>query len=198
MGVEIVQVAATRLSNSFAYMDDVSKSISRGSRRLKSSLPVEERPTEDSDPTSNTSSVGSDDYHGASSIPCSLEGSSVQTPDRKRASPGSHRQRLKSSCTISGDNGSIGYGSSAPLESENSYSSHPGYPLTLPGDNGTCRKTISSLSNSPKEEDTRTASSATSPPTSQGFLSPSSSSIPPSTTYTDMSSSTRTTGTNSR
>lgn len=177
MGVEIVQVAATRLSNSFAYMDDVSKSLSRGSRRLKSSL-LEERGTDDSNPTSNTSSVASDDYHGASSIPCSLEGS-VQTPDRKRVSLGSHRQRLKSSCTISGDNGSIGYGSSAPLESENSYSSHPGYPLT--GDNTTSRKSCSSSSNSPKEEDTRTASTATSPPTSQRFLSPSSS-IPHSTT----------------
>ncbi|XP_051164386.1 serine/threonine-protein kinase PLK1-like [Leptopilina boulardi] len=190
MGVEIVQVAATRLSNSFAYMDDVSKSLSRGSRRLKSSL-LEERGTDDSNPTSNTSSVASDDYHGASSIPCSLEGS-VQTPDRKRVSLGSHRQRLKSSCTISGDNGSIGYGSSAPLESENSYSSHPGYPLT--GDNTTSRKSCSSSSNSPKEEDTRTASTATSPPTSQRFLSPSSS-IPHSTTSVSSSTPANSRGT---
>lgn len=188
MGVEIVQVAANRLSNSFAYMDDVSKSLSRGSRRLKSSLLLEERATDESDPTSNTSSVASDDYHGASSIPCSLEGS-VQTPDRKRVSLGSHRQRLKSSCTISGDNGSIGYGSSAPLESENSYSSHPGYPMTMGADKGSSRKSSSSSSNSPKDEDTRTASTATSPPTSQRFLSPSSS-IPPSTT--SVSSSSRT------
>ena len=199
MGVEIVQVSATRLSNSFVYMDDVSKSISRGSRQLKSSLPLEERATEDSDPTSNTISIGSDDYHGASSIPCSLESSSIQTPNRKRTSQGSHRQRLKGSCTISGDNGSIGYGSSAPLESENSYSSHPGYPLTIPGVNGNNRKSSSSSSNSPKEEDTRTASTATLPPTSQRFLSPSSS-ILPSTSNSNVISSTRTAiiGNNSR
>lgn len=34
-------------------------------------------------------------------------------------------QRRRSDCT---ETGSIGYGSSAPLESETSYSSHPGYP----------------------------------------------------------------------
>jgi hypothetical protein len=66
----------------------------------------------------------------------SSESSSLRLGDEhnKKSSPPTssvagiylRRLRRRSECT---ETGSIGYGSSAPLESESSYSSHPGYPV---------------------------------------------------------------------
>lgn len=67
--------------------------------------------------------------HSSSSLRLSDEDPQHQVKQQKSR----HRtRRRQSDCT---DTGSIGYGSSAPLESETSYSSHPGYPTTANANN---------------------------------------------------------------
>ncbi|XP_001602402.2 serine/threonine-protein kinase PLK1 isoform X1 [Nasonia vitripennis] len=99
------------------------------------------------------------------------------------------RGRRRSDCT---ETGSIGYGSSAPLESETSYSSHPGYPSKAPAAQPKSPRISGEIQVVPQPQIHH--HSHQNPQTSSPSSASQSSSTPSSGAYVDVSSSARLAG----